>query len=112
MKRGYFCESCGAAVKPGDESCPNCGRSFSGVRCPRCGREGPAGEFTRGCPDCGYTAETPGPEEAEPGPLIPHSRRPHRRTNRRREPPPAFYWILSALLLVALALLITLWSAS
>ena len=109
MKRGYFCESCGSEVKPADESCPNCGRSFSGVRCPRCGREGPAGEFTRGCPNCGYTAETSAPEEPEPGPLIPHSRR---RPRRRREPPPAFYWILSALLLAALALLITLWSAS
>ena len=54
MKARYFCENCGAEVRPGASSCPSCGRVFTAVRCPECGFEGRASEFARGCPSCGF----------------------------------------------------------
>jgi uncharacterized membrane protein YvbJ len=54
MKARYFCENCGAEVRPGASSCPSCGRVFTAVRCPECGFEGRASEFAKGCPSCGF----------------------------------------------------------
>jgi hypothetical protein len=40
--------------------CPGCGRFFSDVRCPRCGRTGEPEEFSGGCPGCGYSGGADG----------------------------------------------------
>ncbi|MBO8449685.1 MAG: zinc ribbon domain-containing protein [Spirochaetes bacterium] len=50
----FFCENCGAEVRRSDRLCPHCGKFFAAVRCPSCGRTGPAALFDRGCPSCGY----------------------------------------------------------
>jgi uncharacterized membrane protein YvbJ len=55
-KARFFCEQCGAEVRPGASSCPSCGSLFTAVRCPECGHEGRAPEFRAGCPVCGYAA--------------------------------------------------------
>lgn len=54
MKARFFCESCGAEVRHSERVCPSCGKTFTAVRCPRCGFEGGAKQFARGCPSCGY----------------------------------------------------------
>jgi hypothetical protein len=54
MKARFFCESCGAEVRHSERVCPSCGKTFTAVRCPRCGFEGGAKQFVRGCPGCGY----------------------------------------------------------
>jgi hypothetical protein len=54
MKARYFCESCGAEVRHSEKTCPSCGRTFTAVKCPRCGFEGGSRQFARGCPSCGY----------------------------------------------------------
>jgi hypothetical protein len=54
MKARFFCESCGAEVRHSERVCPSCGKTFTAVRCPRCGFEGGAKQFARGCPGCGY----------------------------------------------------------
>jgi uncharacterized membrane protein YvbJ len=68
MKARYFCENCGAEVRPGAATCPSCGRVFTAVRCPECGFEGRASEFVQGCPSCGFMeqkkAEAPSPRQA------------------------------------------------
>ncbi len=57
-------------------SCPECGRFFSAVRCPRCGYSGSAAKFAAGCPVCGYSLP-PGdagselPRPAPTGPAAP-----------------------------------------
>jgi hypothetical protein len=54
MKARFFCESCGAEVRHSETVCPSCGKTFTAVRCPRCGFEGGAKQFARGCHGCGY----------------------------------------------------------
>jgi hypothetical protein len=54
MKARFFCESCGAEVSHSQKVCPSCGRTFTAVKCPKCGFEGGAKQFARGCPQCGY----------------------------------------------------------
>ncbi|MFP4373406.1 MAG: zinc ribbon domain-containing protein [Spirochaetaceae bacterium] len=51
----FFCENCGAEVRPHAKVCPKCGRFFSAVRCPQCGHTGEGKEFLHGCPNCGYS---------------------------------------------------------
>jgi uncharacterized membrane protein YvbJ len=53
-KARFFCESCGAEVRAGALSCPQCGSLFSSVRCPKCGFMGGDKDFREGCPSCGY----------------------------------------------------------
>lgn len=53
-KAKFFCEHCGFEVSSKAKVCTHCGRFFSSVRCPKCGREGSSQEFIHGCPDCGY----------------------------------------------------------
>lgn len=53
-KAKFFCEHCGYEVPSKAKVCTHCGRFFSSVRCPKCGRDGRAEEFIHGCPDCGY----------------------------------------------------------
>lgn len=50
----FFCESCGKEVKPNAKVCSYCGKFFSSVRCPKCGKTGSNSEFEKGCPSCGY----------------------------------------------------------
>ena len=50
----FFCESCGAEVAKNARICSTCGKFFSSVRCPKCGRTGSNEDFSNGCPTCGY----------------------------------------------------------
>lgn len=59
QKAKFFCESCGAEVASNAKVCTNCGKFFSSVRCPNCGKIGRTEDFISGCPDCGY-ANIPG----------------------------------------------------
>ena len=50
----FFCENCGAEVPQSARFCGKCGRFFSSVRCPVCGKTGSSNMFANGCPSCGY----------------------------------------------------------
>lgn len=53
-KAKYFCENCGAEVNANARFCPNCGKFFAAVRCPRCTYTGMIRDFKSGCPRCHY----------------------------------------------------------
>lgn len=53
-KAKYFCENCGAEVNANARFCPNCGKFFAAVRCPRCSYTGTIKDFKTGCPRCHY----------------------------------------------------------
>lgn len=53
-KPKYFCENCGAEVNANARFCPNCGKFFAAVRCPRCTYTGTIRDFKSGCPRCHY----------------------------------------------------------
>ena len=53
-KAKYFCENCGAEVSANARFCPNCGKFFAAVRCPRCTYTGTIRDFKSGCPKCHY----------------------------------------------------------
>jgi predicted RNA-binding Zn-ribbon protein involved in translation (DUF1610 family) len=56
MKRPkFFCDNCGEEVVRNEKSCPNCGRFFSNIRCPKCAFSGEEHLFKNGCPECGYS---------------------------------------------------------
>jgi uncharacterized membrane protein YvbJ len=107
MKGSFFCEACGAEVKGRSDSCPSCGRSFLGVRCPRCDNEGSAEEFKAGCPKCGYLTEqkTAGSEQHHPEVPWP------RKTASKRRPdwPASRYWTLSILIVISVGLIFYFW---
>lgn len=50
----FFCENCGEEVAQNARFCKKCGRFFSAVRCPQCGKVGSSHAFVNGCPSCGY----------------------------------------------------------
>lgn len=50
----FYCENCGAEVPQSARFCNKCGRFFSSVRCPVCGKTGSSNLFANGCPSCGY----------------------------------------------------------
>ena len=54
MKARYFCGNCSREVSANAAMCPQCGSSFTGIRCPKCGFKGKAAAFRDGCPSCGY----------------------------------------------------------
>jgi len=54
MKLRYFCDLCGTEVPKNTVRCPQCGRYFTAIQCPRCGFRGEEKDFTQGCPKCGY----------------------------------------------------------
>jgi predicted RNA-binding Zn-ribbon protein involved in translation (DUF1610 family) len=54
MKLRYFCDLCGTEVPRNTVRCPNCGRYFTAIQCPRCGFQGEEKDFAEGCPSCGY----------------------------------------------------------
>ena len=51
----FFCENCQTEVDGNAKFCPNCGRFFSSVKCPKCGKIGSTAVFKNGCPECGYS---------------------------------------------------------
>jgi DNA-directed RNA polymerase subunit RPC12/RpoP len=105
MKTKYFCANCGREVPPQAVSCPGCLRQFTAVRCPQCGFEGEAKEFSAGCPACGHLRPTLGDARSRGKGSL---RAP--RGGARRALPPRFYLVagigLSALVLVLLVLLL------
>ena len=58
MAKSFHCDYCGEAVSPNEDRCPNCGRFFRAVKCPICSYTGKGAEFLKGCPSCGYLADT------------------------------------------------------
>ena len=54
--RDFFCENCGSHVSANAKKCPNCGKEFVAVRCPKCSFSGKEELFADGCPVCGYSA--------------------------------------------------------
>ncbi len=99
VKARYYCENCGAEVKPGATSCPKCGSRFTAVRCPECGYQGRDAEFRSGCPVCGYlVAREPGAQP--PGmPAQP-------KTRKKGFLPAWAYTVLALALLVAVVVLL------
>lgn len=53
-KAKYFCENCGSEVAAKARFCPSCGKFFSSIRCPKCGKMGTIKDFLNGCPSCHY----------------------------------------------------------
>jgi hypothetical protein len=110
MKTRFFCESCGAEVSRHDKRCPSCGKTFTAVKCPRCGFEGGAKRFAGGCPVCGYLNIVP-PESPDGGPRKPPARkRAGQRVRSFSLPrlafPLRFYRVAVAVLLGLLAVLV------
>ncbi len=70
--RDFFCENCGSHVSANAKKCPNCGKEFVAVRCPKCYFSGKQELFTGGCPVCGYSAPASGEAgETVPGAYVP-----------------------------------------
>jgi uncharacterized membrane protein YvbJ len=76
-KPRFFCDNCGAEVPMAAKSCPQCGRFFASVRCPKCGFTGRDEDFVRGCPVCGYSTPPEGSFDtpARPGKSVKNARR-------------------------------------
>lgn len=75
-KVSFFCDFCGVEVSRDERVCPSCGKTFSAVRCPKCGNTGPVRAFSSGCPRCGYTAHAPAGEAAKKSIPAPQAERP------------------------------------
>jgi uncharacterized membrane protein YvbJ len=76
----FFCENCGFEVNEEDDRCPNCGRRFGGVKCPRCHLTATKEAFHNGCPRCHYQfsleSAAPAPKNRKKGSESP-APRPH-----------------------------------
>jgi len=97
VKARYYCGNCSQEVSSNATSCPHCGSSFTGVKCPKCSYEGNPGEFRDGCPVCGYMMSHEVRLSAAPTPRreqVPMSRR--------------FYRIAGLVLVVLFAILLVL----
>ncbi len=108
MKNAFYCEACGTEVKGHSDSCPGCGRSFLGIRCPRCGKEGGPEDFEIGCSICGYMAEK-SPDEKNFTAKRPDSVKSSRASGGWPNWPSSRYWILSALIIIGLGLVLYFW---
>jgi hypothetical protein len=110
MKARFFCESCGAEVSHSQKVCPSCGRTFTAVKCPRCGFEGGAKQFARGCPQCGYLNVLPPTTGAAGTRGTGSNSRPWRKARSlpRLRLPARFYRVAVAILLVLLLAMIVL----
>lgn len=62
----FFCENCGEEVAQNARFCKKCGRFFSAVRCPNCGKVGSSHSFANGCPSCGYAEKGKGQKASSP----------------------------------------------
>lgn len=111
MKARFFCESCGAEVRHSERICPSCGKTFTAVRCPRCGFEGMPREFVRGCPGCGYLNVIP-EDRSRAGRGTGAGRKPRRTVRAFALPrlalPKRFYRIATLALVVLLLALVAL----
>jgi hypothetical protein len=125
MKLRFFCDGCGTEVPRNTIRCPQCGRYFTAIQCPRCGFQGEERDFLSGCPSCGYMrvrrGEASPPAAADPGagggPVRKDRRRPGRGPRHRRleqqwvgpSAPPSLYWAIGiALSVILLGLLVLL----
>jgi len=90
----FYCDTCGAEVSRSASRCPDCGRIFTSVRCPRCGHSGELSEFTRGCPVCGHRE-----------PAAPKAAKAARAAAKREAAPPLPLWVWAASLLALAAAL-------
>jgi ssDNA-binding Zn-finger/Zn-ribbon topoisomerase 1 len=54
-KPRFFCDNCGTEVGRNAKACPQCGRFFSSIRCPKCNYSADEAAFKKGCPACGYS---------------------------------------------------------
>ena len=103
MKARFFCESCGTEVAHSAKTCPSCGKTFTAIRCPRCGFEGGARQFASGCPACGYLNVLPPPGEGTGQTATPRAERPRVRAfSLPRFRLSARFYRVALLLLVAL----------
>ncbi len=107
-QRKYYCENCRTRVKEDDVVCPKCGRYFSAVKCPRCAYSGEAEQFASGCPQCGYLA--PNFPLTGSGGRAGSSSMSNRPRRRNRPLPLWVYNSLSILLLIALVVLLIVYS--
>ena len=99
MKARYYCGNCSQEVSANSTQCPHCGRSFTAVRCPKCGYEGKPTEFRDGCPVCGFMMS----HEVHV-PVLPAAKKPQQRNLLSRR----FYRISGFVLLALAAVLIVL----
>ena len=84
MKLRYFCDLCGTEVPKNTVRCPQCGRYFTAIQCPRCGFRGEEKDFSQGCPKCGYMKISRPSAAGAAGPNTRVGRRSARRADRRR----------------------------
>jgi hypothetical protein len=87
MKLRYFCDLCGTEVPKNTVRCPQCGRYFTAIQCPRCGFRGEEKDFTQGCPKCGYMKISRPPGAGKVGQSTRAGRRSSDRSRRRRTVP-------------------------
>jgi predicted RNA-binding Zn-ribbon protein involved in translation (DUF1610 family) len=104
MKARFYCESCGREVPANALRCPYCKKTFTSVRCPGCGFEGRAEDFSSGCPVCGHSAPAEAARPVQRGPArLPEG------GGTRRGLPPVFYGAAAVVLAAGIvALLIVL----
>jgi predicted RNA-binding Zn-ribbon protein involved in translation (DUF1610 family) len=100
IKARFFCENCGTEVSPKAERCPSCKKFFTAVKCPKCGFEGNAESFIKGCPMCGFMITPPGEKRVQtPGVPSGRIRRPAHRLSAR-------FYTLAAVILAAVLILL------
>jgi ssDNA-binding Zn-finger/Zn-ribbon topoisomerase 1 len=102
-KPRFFCDNCGAEVPMSAKSCPQCGRFFASVRCPKCGFTGRDEDFARGCPACGYSASPQGTPGKAGGALKKHE---PPAENRAGEVLPFWMYLFAALVFICVLALL------
>jgi ssDNA-binding Zn-finger/Zn-ribbon topoisomerase 1 len=107
-KPRFFCDNCGAEVPMSAKSCPQCGRFFASVRCPKCGFTGRDEDFAQGCPVCGYSTppgnafDTP----AKPGPGKPGKNTRGRKPGESSGTLSVWIYLLASLILICVLMLL------
>ncbi|MDR2730828.1 MAG: hypothetical protein LBB81_08025 [Treponema sp.] len=96
-KPRFFCDNCGQEVDNRVKACPNCGRYFASVRCPKCGFTGGDKLFNHGCPSCGYSS-LPAKSSPAQAPGIP-------RLSKKREPKGFLFYIILLISILTVGLL-------
>jgi ssDNA-binding Zn-finger/Zn-ribbon topoisomerase 1 len=106
-KPRFFCDNCGAEVAMSAKICPQCGRFFASVRCPKCGFTGKDEDFVRGCPVCGYSS-VPGLSPAKPSGGHSGKRTPveRKRSGEAEGTLPFWFYLFAALALICVLALL------